>query len=156
MAARGARVRKWVDRINVPLATGAVIAQNDQIGAVPGSFTCNRMGLVTGMKSIGFAMASVNQTTGDTSVQIELPAPVMLEYYANATAGGAIVLATEFMTLAYFLDEGTVTKSVSNGLSAGALITYGAAGMVLDVSSTDGVGVLPITMATALAAAVVT
>ena len=142
MAARGPRFGRWVDRVNIPLATGAVILQSDQVGVVLGSYTCNRMSIAQGMRSVGFAMAPASQPAGDTAVQIELPQLVYVEYYANAADAGAIVLATDFFAAVRFLDEGTVTKSVDNGLTAGALITYGFAGLVYDLTARDGVGIV--------------
>jgi hypothetical protein len=92
------------------------------------------------MHSLGTAIEDFDQTAGDTVVQIELFDKADLEYYANATDSGAVVLATDFQKKVYFSGPNTVTKSANNGSG----LNYPIAGIVYDVHATDGVGIKPV------------
>lgn len=139
MAAR-IRIRKPCKKITVPLATGAVGSYGEAVGAIPGTFTCAPMGSVTNQHNLGTAIEDYSQTAGDTEVQIELFNKADLEYFANATDSGAVVLATDFLKKVYFSAPGVVSKSANNGSG----LNYGIAGVVYDVHPIDGVGIKPI------------
>jgi hypothetical protein len=83
------------------------------------------------MYPLGIAVENADTTAGDTTVVVDLLEPIVVEYYANAAAGGAIA-ATDMWELCYFSDYGTVSKTASAGCVAGIIVDYDA---------TKGVGV---------------
>jgi hypothetical protein len=134
------RIREVLTRLTIPLASGATIYQGEEVAAVPGTYTANVAGAVTGMRIIGPAVESVVQASGDAYVQADLKQPIPIEYFANDTGAGAIALSTCFLRKCYFKDGGTVTLSTDNGSG----INYPIAGLVYAVHATDGVGICPI------------
>jgi len=126
-----------VDILTIPLASGAAITVDTDVGVINGTFTCAAVSSVTGTKAIGKAMSTVNQATGDTVVQVRLYQPITVRYYTNAASPNNVVLSTDFLWRVNFANATTVTKAANNGSG----ITYSKAGLVIDVSATLGVGV---------------
>src|SRR5512143_1994132 len=132
------RIRQLLRKLTVPLATSAVMVRNGPVGIPRGTFTAGPASGATDELSPGFAIEDVDQTAGDTVVQVALSVPVNLEYGANDT-NTPIVLATDFQKKAYWHPDGYITLTDSSGG-----VNYAFAGTVWDVHSEDGVGVKPV------------
>lgn len=132
MASR-VRIRKVITKITVPLASGAVGYQGGEVGVLVGTHTCGPVSGATNEKALGTALKDYSQTAGDTYVEIELHQPVELEYFTN---GNSLTIASNFLGHVYFSAADTVTSVTNSGG-----VNYAFAGIVYDVSTTDGVGV---------------
>lgn len=130
------RDRKSFYKWTIPLATSAVIDQGEEVAVLIGTRTGARASGATDEKALGTAIESVNQTTGDLSVQVELHQRVDLEYFTNDT-GTPIVLATGFLGKCWFKDGQTVSGADTNGSG----LNRAFAGIVYDVDARLGVGV---------------
>lgn len=135
MASR-VRIHKSLRKLTVPLATGAVLYAGEEVGVVVGTRTANVVSGTTNMKALGTAIEDVDQTAGDTDVEILLQMPLELEYFDNATDAGAVVLASHFLTAVYFSGGGGVTTA-----KTASAVNLAYAGVVYDVDAVDGVGV---------------
>lgn len=86
---------------------------------------------VAGLLPIGVFAETVDATAADAPVQVDLEREVVLEYFANATAGDAIA-ATDIGSTAYMFDDQTVCIT-----AAGRSV----AGRIWDVDALKGIGV---------------
>lgn len=86
---------------------------------------------VTALLAIGLFAETVDATAGDLPVQVDLEREVVLEYFANATAGDAVA-ATDIGNNAYMMDDQTVTIT-----AAGRSV----AGRIWDVDALKGIGI---------------
>jgi hypothetical protein len=132
--AQRVRIRKSIRKVTAPLASAAVGYQGGEVGVIANTHTVGPVSGVTGEKSLGTACNDYSQTAGDTLVEVELNAPIELEYFAN---GNTLTIASDFLRKVYFSDANTVTSAADNGSG----LNYAVAGVLWDVSATDGVGV---------------
>lgn len=135
------RIIKHFKDLNVPMNAGvSALYRGNYVGSVPLTHTCANMGFVANMKSLGTVKEDrpgVDNIGGTAyPVPIELPYPIDVEYCDN-DPNSAIVLATDFMKVAYYLNDHTFTLSANDGQGN----TYQKAGKVIDVDSLQGVGV---------------
>lgn len=86
---------------------------------------------VAGLLPIGVFAETVDATAADAPVQVDLEREVVLEYFANATAGDAIA-ATDIGSMAYMFDDQTVCIT-----PAGRSV----AGRIWDVDALKGIGI---------------
>lgn len=86
---------------------------------------------VAGLLPIGVFAETVDATAADAPVQVDLEREVVLEYFANATAGDAIA-ATDIGSTAYMFDDQTVCIT-----AAGRSV----AGRIWDVDALKGIGI---------------
>lgn len=85
----------------------------------------------TGVVAMGIFAETVDASAGDLPVQIDLQREVIIEWYANATAGDAVA-ATDVGSEAFFFDDQTVTITAAG---------RSPAGRIWGVDSTKGVAI---------------
>ena len=133
-------IRREFSTLNVPMYSGtSALYRGNRVGNVPGSWACAPMGTTSKMKALGMVMEDRPgvDNIGGTSypVPIKLDQKIIVEYLANDSS--PIVLATDFMKIAYYKDDHTFTLSSNDGSGN----YYKKAGLVVDVNSKEGVGV---------------
>jgi hypothetical protein len=131
------RSHEQLRKLTIPLMTGAVIGRNGPVGVPFGTFTAGPASGATNERNLGLAIESVDQTAGDTRVQVALSAPVALEYAGN-DPDSAIVLSTDFLKKVYWHPSGYVTLTKTAGG-----VNYVFAGTVYTVDAKSGVGFKP-------------
>lgn len=130
------RVTKRFTSLNIPLAASVTVKRGNYVGAVPGSHTCAEVNNAAGMTGLGTVTADVS-TAGDP-VPIELDQPIQVVYCdADSVQAGSPALATDFLKPIYWKDDHTFSLVRADG-SGGYRVR---AGVLIDVSSRDGVGV---------------
>jgi hypothetical protein len=92
---------------------GGAAVLNASKKVVPASST-------TGLVAIGMFAETVDATAGDLPVQVDLQREIVLEWFANATAGDAVA-ASDIGSDAYFLDDQTVTITATGRSLAGRI-----------------------------------
>jgi hypothetical protein len=132
--AQRVRIRKSIRKVTVPLASGAVGYQSNEVAILANTHTAGPASGVTGEMILGTACADYSYSAGDRLVEVELDQAIELEYFAN---GNSLTLASDFWRKLYFSDGVTVTSAADNGSG----LNYAVAGVLWDVSTTDGVGV---------------
>lgn len=86
---------------------------------------------ISGLLPIGIFAETVDATSADAPVQVDLEREVTIEYFANATASDAVA-ATDIGSNGYMMDDQTVTIT-----PAGRSV----AGRIWDVDTLKGIGI---------------
>lgn len=119
---------RWTFR-NFPLAVGNKAWKHAAIGIDLSTGKVEPMHAESDLFFIGLAAKTIDATSAEAQLNVNLGKEIEVEYFEN----GSAITAASLGNICYFLDDNTVTLTPT-GFSA-------VAGRIWDVSSTLGVGV---------------
>lgn len=139
-ANRGNKEEQW-KFIQFTLLSGKVAFQGASASLRAGKVVPTAVGSNLTDRVIGSFAEKVDATLADKLVLVDLIEEITVRWYANA-AGGAALLSTDLGSVAYFLDDQTVTNDPAANVPAGR---------VWAVDSTKGVAIEKLDTPTAAA-----
>jgi hypothetical protein len=122
---------RW-HRIEVPLASNAVIKAGNKVYQTAGAYTCTG-DAGAGKICLGTCLRDVDQTGTDVNCPIDLGRGVDIEWVDNGAGADAVAMSTHFQCIVYWKNDHTVTGVAAAGGYPGAV-----AGILWGVDSGRG------------------
>lgn len=111
-----------IRNLPVTLTSGQVAYKNAAIGLNLSTGKAVPMSSASNLWYLGTAIRYTN-ATADTLIDVRLPNEIAVEVFANATGGDAVA-AANVGSLAYFLDDQTVTITSTSRSIAGRIVRF--------------------------------